>query len=623
MKGKFWRKALAAALALLIVSGSVPIQSLSQVFEDIAITASAVGTTETLGGYVFTVETDSEGDYYKVDCADALNALAAYVNAGSSSDAHECTGKRFKQTTDITLSGSFAMIGMESSGRRFNGTYDGGNFTISGLNVTYSYGAFGLFKAIDANAVLKNIRLISPSFNATVQSSNYEVIMGAVFGTCINGAYIENCHVITPSFSAVNTGERYFGAIGGEYWKKRNFTVKDCYYYNSEELSIVGGNVGTITNCARIYKITLSNGVTITDSDLNIEGTDYFKQGTEIALSHTDRTGYHLDSYTVNGSAIDGDTYTMGTADANISATFSANTYTIAFDKNNANATGTMDNQSFTYDTAQSLTENSFERTGYDFAGWNTQADGKGTPYTDGQNVQNLTAEDGETIMLYALWTPYLYSVVFNGNSDTVTGTMGDQSFTYDVEQALNPNSYARTGYTFAGWNTEADGSGDSYANEAEVKNLTATKNDSFTLYAQWTANKYTVAFDANGGSGKMDNQSFTYDTAQSLTENSFERTGYTFKGWNTEADGSGTAYADKAEVSNLTAENNGEVTLYAQWEVNNYTVHFDVNNDNAYGEMTDQNFTYDEKQTLTDNAFGSTTGEFIKWNRKYFFYSI
>ena len=75
---------------------------------------------------------------------------------------------------------------------------------------------------------------------------------------------------------------------------------------------------------------------------------------------------------------------------------------------------------------------------------------------------------------------------------------MGDQSFTYDVEQALNPNSYVRTGYTFTGWNTKEDGTGDSYANEAEVKNLTATKNGSFTLYAQWEINKYNITLPEN-----------------------------------------------------------------------------------------------------------------------------
>lgn len=85
------------------------------------------------------------------------------------------------------------------------------------------------------------------------------------------------------------------------------------------------------------------------------------------------------------------------------------------------------------------------------------------------------------------------------------------------------------------------------------------------TITATWTPNTYTVAFDANSGDGTMADMSFTYGTAQNLTANAFTRVGYNFAGWATSADGA-VAYANGASVSNLTAENNGEVTLYAVW---------------------------------------------------------
>ena len=90
-------------------------------------------------------------------------------------------------------------------------------------------------------------------------------------------------------------------------------------------------------------------------------------------------------------------------------------TYTVHFDANGGE--GTMSDQAFTYNTAQNLSANTFTRTGYNFAGWNTAADGTGTAYTDGQSVQNLTAEDGATVTLYAQWaaTPW-----------TGTGTIDD-----------------------------------------------------------------------------------------------------------------------------------------------------------------------------------------------------
>jgi uncharacterized repeat protein (TIGR02543 family) len=82
--------------------------------------------------------------------------------------------------------------------------------------------------------------------------------------------------------------------------------------------------------------------------------------------------------------------------------------------------------------------------------------------------------------------------------------------------------------------------------------------------YGSWKANSYKVVFDANGGEGKMENQTFTYDKAQTLTANSFTRKGYTFAGWSLEADGN-VKYADQAKVTNLASS--GEVTLYAQWK--------------------------------------------------------
>ena len=79
----------------------------------------------------------------------------------------------------------------------------------------------------------------------------------------------------------------------------------------------------------------------------------------------------------------------------------------------------------------------------------------------------------------------------------------------------------------------------------------------------------YSISFDGNGADGEMDAITATYDEEYTLTANTFTRTGYTFTGWNTEADGSGTSYEDGATVSNLTTEDGATVTLYAQWEEN------------------------------------------------------
>lgn len=215
-------------------------------------------------------------------------------------------------------------------------------------------------------------------------------------------------------------------------------------------------------------------------------------------------------------------------------------------------------------------------RTGYhtrDGAEWCLTTDGLGSTFNHQQfypvsDFADISSSDAH-VDLYVNWVSNVYTVAYNANSGA--GTMSDQSFTYDVMQALFANAFTRTGYTFAYWNTAADGSGTSYTDGAEASNLTATDGAIVTLYAQWRSVPYTVYFDPNGGTGTMDSQSFVYDAAQTLTANAFTRTHFTFKGWNTEPDGSGTSYADGEEVSNLATERGAVVTLYAQWEPDKY----------------------------------------------------
>jgi uncharacterized repeat protein (TIGR02543 family) len=145
-------------------------------------------------------------------------------------------------------------------------------------------------------------------------------------------------------------------------------------------------------------------------------------------------------------------------------------------------------------------------------------------------------------------------AVSFNANGGI--GTMASETQNYDVASALTTNTFTQTGYTFSGWNTVANGTGTAYADD-----VTYTFTQNLTLYAQWTINSYTVSFNANGGIGTMASETQNYDVASALTTNTFTQTGYTFSGWNTVANGTGTAYAD--DVTYTFTQN---LTLYAQW---------------------------------------------------------
>ena len=160
-----------------------------------------------------------------------------------------------------------------------------------------------------------------------------------------------------------------------------------------------------------------------------------------------------------------------------------------------------------------------------------------------------------------------LYTIKYDGNGST-TGVPSDHDKKHGTSTTLSSSTPTRTGYTFAGWNTKADGSGTNYA-----KGASYSANADVTLYAKWTAHTYTVKFNANGGTGTMASQSFTYGVEQKLTANSFTRTGYSFNSWNTNTGGTGTKYTNQQSVQDLTSTNNGTVNLYAQWTENKYNV--------------------------------------------------
>ena len=269
-------------------------------------------------------------------------------------------------------------------------------------------------------------------------------------------------------------------------------------------------------------------------------------------------------------------------------------------------AYGDSENVEQTYATAHQIRVdgNSFLRANYTFIGWNTAADGTGTAYT-AEEIIKLTSEDN-TRTLYAQWkenAKYAYELIYNANFGETPATKADeenvaQIYATSYKITVNENTFVRDNYTFIGWNTAADGTGTAYAAGSAVA-LTAEKN-SAVLYAQWKENpKYAfeLTYNANFGeapetSADEENVAQTYATSHKITvnENAFVREHYTFIGWNTAADGTGTAYKAGSELA-LTVENNTAV-LYAQWEINEYE------------------YVVEYKVRLEDAAYEAFTGE-------------
>ena len=410
-------------------------------------------------------------------------------------------------------------------------------------------------------------------------------------------------------FTGWNTMKNGSGAAYADMQSVENLTSAD------------GGTVTLYAQWTPISYTVVFNGNGSTNGTMSNQIFDY-DESKPLTKNAFTRAGYKFSGWSTNKDG-SGQTYSDAQVVSNLTAVdggivnlyakWQPTTYTVVFD-GNGNTGGSMSDITLKFDIEQSLPENSYVKKGYTFTGWNTKADGSGKKYSDGQSVTNLVSYDESSITLYAQWTANDYIVKFDGNGST-GGNMSDQSFKYDQKKALNPNEFIRTGYTFNGWNTKADGSGIKFADKETVMNLTDAANGVVTLYAQWTANSYTVVFDGNGStSGSMNNQSFKYDEEKSLSKNQYSRTGYQFTGWNTKPDGTGKNYKDQDSVKNLTSVNNGTVTLYAQWKANSYTVIFDGNG-NTSGNMENQVFRYDIEQKLLKNQFTKTGYIFTGWN--------
>lgn len=247
-----------------------------------------------------------------------------------------------------------------------------------------------------------------------------------------------------------------------------------------------------------------------------------------------------------------------------------------------------------------------FTADGYEFAGW--QVNGSGDALPAGEHI--TVSSD---IELVATWTeksteePITYTIVFDGNAVGVTGSTPSMDMTYDVAKNLSPNGFALADHHFIGWSTTADGEV-VYENGESVENLTDVDGATVILYAQWAPDEYLVSFDANGGEGMMTSVSVTYGDSYEVPTSTFTLDGYTFDGWNTQANGEGTKYAVGAVIDIV-----GPVTLYAMWDPIEYTIVFDANG--GGGTMKSMQMTYGEQRNLSPNSFEYEGFNFVGWN--------
>lgn len=224
------------------------------------------------------------------------------------------------------------------------------------------------------------------------------------------------------------------------------------------------------------------------------------------------------------------------------------------------------------------------------------------------KTVYTGSKQDGTSTATLTVTVPALtsHTVTYAANGGSSTPTT--QRKYYGINIAL-AGAISRTGYKFAGWK----GSGATTSTYSAGATYSVNSTTATTMTAQWTANTFYVRFNANGGTGTMSNETFSYGTAKALTSNAFTKTGYTFYGWATSATGS-RVYTNGQSVSNLTTSDGGVVDLYALWTPNTYTVHYNGNGATG-GSTADSTHTYDTAKALTQNGFTRTNYDFKGWS--------
>lgn len=308
-------------------------------------------------------------------------------------------------------------------------------------------------------------------------------------------------------------------------------------YYPSESITLYAK---WIANTDTLYKVEHYKQNTALDSDP--ESYVYFES--ETLAGKTDSLtqavpktydGFIPDSYSQSKIAADGSTV--------VRIFYNRRKYTVSFDSNNG--TGESFSQAFYYGCPQSLAENCFSNTGYVFAGWSTSASGT----VEYSNLAKF--ETTRDFILYAVWHE-LKTVTYKVQHYKQTTSLGNN---YELVSDDTQTLYGKTGEmsqaavkTYTGFTAKS------------FSQVTINESGNSVVKIFYDRNKYTVSFNANSASGTMTSQTFYYGVGQTIKENSFDKSGYIFRGWTTNP------YGDIVYENKETVFVDNDLILYAKW---------------------------------------------------------
>ena len=436
------------------------------------------------------------------------------------------------------------------------------------------------------------------------------------------------------------TNDQLLGKINNPYnFDAYTIDIEDSYTINESgstieiefvrdkfTVTITGFNneeIGTINNMpygANVEKLKSSEDYA--DIISSIEDDTY-------AYS-TDLVGVHFSKWTIGGADITASTIVADNIE--IKANYEENAYKVTLDKNDHSEADTNGQvvYEFVYSDTEKLnfTDTVFTCFGYNLTAWSYKTSTKDiipanadvlilTLLTNAGTAQGeedlylAPNKEVQEITIRAIWEAKEVVVTLDKNTDDVTAVLNKDSITVTFDgtyESLATVTATRDGYTFEGWYFTVDADGK--VQGEKVTSTTKVTKENHKLYANWTAEEYTITLNANGGKFEDEsveiNNVVTFDTEYGFIEEP-TRNGYTFAGWNTAADGEG---EDVVFVATNTVEITADLKVYAQWTPNPYKVTLDAGegffDEDGDGEK-DTNETNVKEITVT---FDGTYGE-------------
>lgn len=288
-------------------------------------------------------------------------------------------------------------------------------------------------------------------------------------------------------------------------------------------------------------------------------------KGSGLVAPTVNRIGYTLEGWYTslnNGETLDEKwAFTTNTVNSNFTlyAKWNINRYTIAFNTNGGTSVQSITEN---YNTVVHAPTNP-TRAGYVFGGWYQDVE-QTMPYT-------FTSMQASNITVYASWLRTITFVTYSSQNINIVQYK-------PLDNIILPSNLVKEGHTFDGW----------YSNQGLTTPFDSSTmpDNNLTLYAKWVVNQYTISFNTEGGTDKLE-MVINFGENVNIANNS-EKTGHTFAGW----------FIDENKVNafNLSKMPAYDITLYAKWNINQYDLSFNTNGGSI---ISSTKVTYNETITL------------------------